>query len=358
MADKLKERYDRDRKTWDECAETYETHIVGGHPDILAFEEFEEDMLDRMLRFLTKTQDRPIKLMDIGCGSGRLHVRYGLKTATGARSEQLRAQASLEGDESATAYDPVIAEGLGEVWGIDFSQCMIDLAEKKIAGMGLDESASIKLTLEQGSAFEMKPQPEDVLPIAICLVNSIGVMQGAEGAAALFASMRRAVESAGGIAVVSCYRQKYLGSYALGQYESTMDVSGQPRWLVPDTYASTGYKLVPRRYKLAHSREDTIEVDVFDAGGALVKKGHILTRDPAKTEEVLETGDITTHSDYRSHWYSFDEIDALIADHWKGAGVYHIKTGALDVLRAEAAQLAIFDPGDRLKNLLELWNVS
>ena len=67
--DDLKKKYDRDRATWDECAETYETQIVGGHPDILAFEEFEEDFLDRLLRYLVEIQKRPIKLMDIGCGT-------------------------------------------------------------------------------------------------------------------------------------------------------------------------------------------------------------------------------------------------------------------------------------------------
>jgi SAM-dependent methyltransferase len=358
MTNNLRKLYDRDKKTWDECAETYETHIVGGHPDIFAFEEFEEDMLDRMLRFLIETQDRPIKLMDIGCGSGRLHVRYGFKTTTGTRPQQSRAQASFEGSVSATAYDPIIAEGLAEVWGIDFSQCMIDLAAKKLAGMGLDSSATIKLTLEQGSAFEIEPQPDDTLPVAICLVNSIGVMQGFKGAAALFASMRRAAESSGGIAIVSCYQQKYIASYALGQYESTMDVSGQPRWLVPDTYAAEDYKKVPRRYKLAHGRDDTIVVDVFAADGTMVKEGYLLKRDPVKTAEVRKTGNIETYSDYRSHWYSFGEIDRLIGDHWSGATVYHIETGALDVLRAEPAQMAIFDSGSLLKNLLARWNVS
>jgi SAM-dependent methyltransferase len=358
MMNELKKKYERDRRTWDECAETYETHIVGGHPDILAFEEFEEDMLDRMLRFLVDTQGRPLKLMDIGCGSGRLHVRYGLKTAAGEDAEQLRAQVSQEGSESAATYDPVIAGGLAEVWGIDFSQCMIDLAEEKLARLGLDSSAAIKLTLEQGSAFEMKPQPDDVLPIAICLVNSIGVMQGFEGAAALFASMRRTVEPAGGIAIVSCYQKEYVGSYALGQYESTMDVSGQPWWLVPDTYASAEYKQIPRRYKLAHSPDDTIVVDVLDTDGTLVKKGHLLRRDPAKTEETMRTGDITTFSDYRSHWYSFDEIERLIGEHWKDVKTFHVETGALDMLRAEAAQMAILDAGDRLKNLLARWSVS
>ena len=40
----LKEKYEKDKTTWDECAATYEKQIVGGHPDILAFENFEEDL--------------------------------------------------------------------------------------------------------------------------------------------------------------------------------------------------------------------------------------------------------------------------------------------------------------------------
>ena len=357
MTGRLEELYNRDLKTWDGCADTYETHIVGGHPDILAFEEFEEDMLDRMLRFLIGGQDRKIRLMDLGCGSGRLHVRYGLKTSLGEQSEQLRAMACVDGCETATAFDPVIAGGLGEVWGVDFSKCMIELAEKKLASLGLKGEGSVKLALEQGSAFDLEPQPGGILPLAICLVNSIGVMQGHDGAAALFDSMRRAVEKAGGIAIVSCYQQRFVESYALGQYESTMDVSGQPAWLVPDRYASEDYKKVPRRYKLAHSEDDTVLVDVYDAEGELVEKGYLLKRDPDATGKVISTGDISTHSDYRSHWYSFAEIDSLIEAHWGGARSYHIETADLDILRAEAAQMAVFDPEDRLGELFGLWKI-
>ena len=42
----IKVKYKRDMKTWDECSIIYECQIVGGHPDILAFENFEEDFLE------------------------------------------------------------------------------------------------------------------------------------------------------------------------------------------------------------------------------------------------------------------------------------------------------------------------
>ena len=43
--------------------EVYEKQIVGGHPDIAAFEAFEEDFLEEVLRYLADKQERPIKLM-------------------------------------------------------------------------------------------------------------------------------------------------------------------------------------------------------------------------------------------------------------------------------------------------------
>lgn len=126
----LQEKYETDKQTWDECAGTYERQIVGGHPDILAFEEFEEDFLDRILRFLSKKQERPIKLMDVGCGSGRLHIRYGLKTKKLSELTKTSPLFALKMNSPKLAYDPVMAKSLTEVWGIDLSQKMIDLAKK------------------------------------------------------------------------------------------------------------------------------------------------------------------------------------------------------------------------------------
>jgi SAM-dependent methyltransferase len=351
----LRQQYEKDMRAWDDCAETYERQIVGGHPDILAFEAFEEDLLDRVIGHLAGHQRRRIKLMDIGCGSGRLHVRYGLKTHRTAGAATPRSLSSLSGNTSNLAFDPEIAGALCEVWGVDFSRRMIELARDKLASIGLGGEGGLPLRLEQGSAFELGEEPGDTLPLAICLVNSIGVMQGVEGGGALFASMRRVVEAAGGVAIISCYQREFIESYGLGQYESTLDVSGQPRWLLPETYTGPDYRQLPKTYKLAHSEDDTLAVDVIDTSGTVVVRDHVLRRDPHRVRELLRTGDIITHTDYRSHWYLYDELEALIGEHWGDRGVYHLKTGDLDRLRAEPAQLAILDAGDNLRLLLDRW---
>lgn len=350
MDNKLEEIYHRDRGVWDECAEVYEKQIVGGHPDIAAFEAFEEDFLEEVLRYLADEQERPIKLMDIGCGSGRLHSYFGAKTIQASslpESSQIR---QIEECRPSLAFDDLLAERLCEVWGIDFSQSMIDLAQRKHSDAGFEDHTPVKLTFEQGSAFELAPEDADVLPVAVCLVNSIGVMQGHVGAAELFMSMRRAVEDAGGIAIISAYQQEYVASYALGQYESTLDVSGQPRWMAPDTYASENYRQVSRAYKRAYSEDRALTVDVFDTEGSMVKKGHILTRDPEAVRYTIETGDIRTFTDYKSNWYSFNQFEEWIRKFWSGRR-YHIKTKELDAIRAEPAQMAILDYRDHLKDL-------
>lgn len=354
----LKEKYETDKQTWNDCADTYERQIVGGHPDILAFEEFEEDFLDRLLRHLIRKQSRFIKLMDIGCGSGRLHLRYGTITTSLKNLPARHPLASLKKYYPKLAYDPVMAQFIAEVWGIDFSRNMIDLAKKKLKDAGLSNQNGIELTFEQGSAFELKQQPEQILPVAICLVNSIGVMQGAEGAKALFQSMRRAVEPANGIAIISCYQQEYINSYGLGQYESTLDVSGHPLWLAPDTYVSSDYKQIPRQYKLAHNNDMKIVVDVFDKQDRIIKEGHVLQRIPDKTKHTINTGDINTYSDYKSHWYSYEHIEKFIQDNWDPQNSFHVKTIDLDMLRAEPAQLAILDFSGYLKDLFNFWRVS
>ena len=355
--DTLQKKYAIDKNTWDDCAETYERQIVGGHPDIAAFEHFEEDFLDRILSFLCRNQDRPVKLMDIGCGSGRLHLRYGIKTKKLVEPSLNNPLSLVRLSSNHLAYDPVLSKGLKEVWGIDFSQNMIDLAKSKLENVGLDDGSDIALTFETGSAFDLQEESNDVLPVAICLVNSIGVMQGFEGARELFKSMRRAVEKAKGIAIISCYQQEYIESYGLGQYESTMDVSGQPIWMTPDTYVSPDFKQVPKYYKTAHSNENTLAVDVLDDQGKLVKNDYILKRDPQKTALTIESGDINTFSDYKSHWYSFNHIDSFISEHWNPTCSHHIKTKILDAIRAEPAQLAILDCGDHLKPLFDQWDI-
>lgn len=336
----LARNYQRDERVWDACASTYEKQIVCGHPDILAFEHFEEDFLDRVLLHLSRAQDRPIRLMDIGCGSGRLHLRYGAKAHHRAHASQ-----------------PSIHDNLDEVWGLDFSANMIALAQRKIEDAGLHGLAKPRLSLEKGSAFELAPSDPGRLPVAICLVNSIGVMQGPEGAEALFASMRKAVEPAGGIAIISNYQREYLPAYGLGQYESTLDVSGQPAWMVPDTYASGEYLQIARAYKTAHSQDPTLVVDVYDQKGQLVKAGHVLERDPARTSETLETGSIRTCSDYQSHWYSFDQMENWRTKHWPDHA-FHFETRCLDGIRAEPAQMTVLDCGHHLDSLFCRWKLA
>jgi hypothetical protein len=180
-------------------------------------------------------------------------------------------------------------------------------------------------------------------------------MQGEKGAVALFKSLRRTVEAAGGIAIISCYRQKAIESFALGNYESTMNVSGQPRWLKPDTYAGPEYLKIPRYFKRAHDPSDSIIVDVYESEGKLVKEGFELQRDPEAVKYTMETGHIRMHSDYESHWYSFEQFDEWIEEFWSGSQAYHLAGNAIDCIRAQPVQLAVYDPANRLEELFNSW---
>jgi SAM-dependent methyltransferase len=332
----LEEAYRRDREVWESCARSYEEQIVHGHPEVQAYLGFEEDLLDRLLLYLVRDCRREVQLHDVGCGSGRLHLRYGRQLAPGP----------------AARVDTSLAAGLKVVSGLDFSRQMLDLARRKLAAAGLGDLVGSRLLLEEGSAFDMAPLPERSLPVAVALCNTIGVMQGPAGAGQLFAAMRRAVE-AGGIAMVSCYRREAVESHALGNYESTMDVSGQPRWLEPSAYASAEYVQVPRGYRRAFDRDPSITVDVRDRGGKLVAEGHVLTRDPEAVREVVRTGHVRTYSDYESRWYAFEQIDAWIAEHWAGAATWHLAGGTLDALRASPVQLALVDFSGLLAGFIE-----
>ncbi len=323
--------YTRDRDVWNTCARTYERQIVCGHPDVAAYEAFEEDLLDRLLYHVITAVKRPVMVYDIGCGSGRLHLRYG------------RAM-TLPDATSAVARDEVLGCGIASVGGLDFSKEMLDLAKSKVAECGLNDLLGNRLWFKEGSAFELEPLPFEPLPIAVTLCNSIGVMQGEEGAAKLFQSLRRCVESAGGIALISAYRREAVASHALGNYESTMDVSGQPRWLVPDTYAGPQFVQVPHRYKRAFDPSPDIEVSVFDKAGACVKRNHTLSRDPAELAATIRTGHIRTYSDYESRWYSDETVANWIQLYWGGLPSHHLAGARLDRLRAAPAQLALLDP--------------
>jgi len=308
MKTSLSEIYQRDRRVWDDCARTYERQIVGGHPDVTAYEEFEEAILDRLLHYLMEKRNRTVRLYDVGCGSGRLHCRFGLQMVdekelpadVAARVRATRAK------QSGCAYESLIADRLRMVEGVDFSAEMITLAKEKLTNAGLGRLIGSRLKLVRGSAFDLRPMEPEPLPVLVSVCNSIGVMQGPEGAVSLFRSMRRAIEKAGGIAVISAYRKEAVLSFALGNYETTMDVCGQPRWLEPDTYARPDYVQVPWGYKRAHNTDPKVTVDVLDRNGKLVLKGYDLQRNDGEVARTIESGHIRTYGDYESHWYSFD----------------------------------------------------
>jgi ubiquinone/menaquinone biosynthesis C-methylase UbiE len=318
----------KNKKTWDKCAHIYEHHIVNGHPDIRKYENFEEQFLDSIIEHLIKQKKKKIKIMDIGCGSGRIHHHYASQSTK-------------------------FADNLDEVWGIDFSNNMLQLAAQKLKKDNLFKQSKIKLNFQLGSAFDIKSLNDDCFPVVISLINTIGVMQGKEGAKLLLKTMKNIIKNTGGILLLSCYRKKYLKDYALGQYESTMDVSGQPIWLEPNEYTGNDYRLVPSQYKLAYDTNPKIAVDVFNKNNECIKKNHILKRNPTKVKELLTNGKIKTFNNYNSNWYSYEQINSWINEFWANEkNLWHIKTNKLDPDNAEPCQLAIYDSEGILKNLM------
>ncbi len=195
MLELLMEKSERDRRVWDACAQSYENHIVGGHPEVAAYEAFEEDLLDRILLYLIRDCGCRVHLFDVGCGSARLHCRYGMKLApdedVAESGEEL--PRVLRATNAHLRFDPRLAAGVHSVGGLDFSPEMIALAERKLNALGLGRRHHEKrFWLRHGSAFDLSPKKADPLPVAVTLCNSIGVMQGPEGAEELFRALRRA----------------------------------------------------------------------------------------------------------------------------------------------------------------------
>jgi len=354
----LEELFERDRIVWDECAEDYEQSIVSGHPDVIAYEEFEEDFFDRVLIHLMRDRGESIHLYDVGCGSARLHLHYGLKSTNADKldEDESKVLRRLRRKNVRHCYDPVFNEQLKRVGGLDFSEEMINIATQKLQLAGLGQSMEDRLYLEVGSAFELEPFASEPVPMLVSICNSIGVMQGPAGAKQLFRSMRRAVEKAGGIAIISCYRRAAIPSFALGNYESTMNVSGQPLWLVPDTYADVRYTKMPHSYKRAFDSQENIEVDVFDQDGTRIAQNFELKRDPEAVEEMIRSGHVQMHSEYESRWYSFDQIEEWIFRYWGEEHTFHFAGEDIDCVRGLPMQYAIYDPADRLSTLFKRWN--
>lgn len=333
----FEQRYANDLATWDRCAVDYEQVIVNGHPDVRAYEDFEEDFLDSLLGFMLRKGHGPIRLLDVGCGSARLHLHYGLKmTPPGSNMR-----------ERGIPFDPLIATGIEGVDGVDFSQEMLDIAGKKLDNAEIPLGIQKKLRIRQGSAFDPAPDFVEGLPVAVSVCNTIGVMQGLEGAQKLFKSLRKEVEEAGGVAVISAYRRDAVSAFALGNYESTMNVSGQPYWLRPARFSTHEVIPVPLQIKRAFDSDPHIRVVEQDHVGRHLGEC-VLERDPTTVNEVIATGHIRTLWGYESYWYPVEQFAEWINTEWNGLAAWHIDGRQIDALRAWPAQLAVLDVEDRL----------
>lgn len=336
-------RYQHDRSIWDQCATTYERQIVRGHPDVTAYESFEHSFIEKLVLFLTRDRSLTIDCYDFGCGSGRIHTLLAPFLFT-AVSES-KTQNSLSSGK------------LVHVGGIDFSKQMIELAKQNLTSSGLDTLYPEYLSFDIGSAFDVAPYTGPHTPLAVSVCNSIGVMQGEEGARNLFRTMHDYIKERKGIALISCYCLEAVESFALGNYESTMDVSGQPCWLTPETYTGNDCTLLPNYYKRAHDKDPNIIIDVIDSENKCIERNFKLTRDPDKVKKVIQTGQIDTFNGYRSLWYSTKQIRYWMKELWTGGTLWHIPGIQLDRLRGEPAQLAVIDYNGAFEALARTWNL-
>ncbi len=338
-------RYEHDRAIWEQCAITYERQIVRGHPDVTAYESFEHSFIDKLVLFLTRDRSLTLDCYDFGCGSGRIHTLL----------------APFLKDSSSTSEGKRIHPkkgGLNHVGGIDFSEQMIEIARQNLVSAGLASLYPEYLAFDIGSAFDVEPYTGEHIPLALSVCNSIGVMQGEEGACNLFKVMQRYVKPKNGIALISCYCREAVEGYALGNYESTMDVSGQPCWLTPNSYAKPGNTLVPNCYKRAYDREQTILVDVFNNDNKCIEHNFKLYRNSDAVKKVIETGHIDTYNEYHSNWYSTEKIKDWMREFWEDGTLWHIPGYQLDRLRGEPAQLAVVDYNGAFEPLARNWNLT
>ncbi|MCF7707464.1 MAG: class I SAM-dependent methyltransferase [Verrucomicrobia bacterium] len=332
---------EHDRKVWDKCASPYEKRIVGGHPDITYAEEFEETLIEKLLLHLARTTDKKLAVVDLGCGSARTLLRYAVQTEDDKALPPAET-AKLNAHRIKYVYNHELAGRIEYMVGIDFSAEMLNLAKKKFEDAGIGRLIDTKVKLIEGSAFDPVDLPEDVLPVVVCLINSIGVMQGTEGAEKLFDAVGRTINKNNGVGFISAFCKKFMRSHMLGQYESTLDVAGAPSWLTSDKYDLRTTDCIPMYYKRAYDPTPYIDVAVLDENGAVAEDRHRLQRDPKAVEETLETGKISTWHGYRSNWYSQDRFKEWISKHWGDAG-FHVRSAHLDKVRAEAMQMAWCD---------------
>jgi hypothetical protein len=234
---------------------------------------------------------------------------------------------------------------------------MIRIAHKNCTEAGLCSLIPDYLSFDIGSAFDVAPYDGNDTPLAVSVCNSIGVMQGKEGASKLFATMGKYVRGRNGMALISCYCREAVEDFALGNYESTMDVSGQPEWLKPATYSGQEFTLVPLEFKRAYDTDPEIVVNVYDAKKLLVKKHVALERDRTATEKVIVSGVINTFSGYHSRWYGIDQVKEWMSEFWGDGTLWHIEGKTIDLLRGAPAQLAIVDYGGSFEPLARSWGI-
>jgi hypothetical protein len=342
--DSLEHQYNHDHSIWEACAATYERQIVHGHPDVTEYENFEHSVIDRLVIHLTRDCGLDLYCYDFGCGSGRIHTFLAPKCFSGMT-------------EPPDAETAVQRGHIIHIGGIDFSEQMIRLAHENCTGAGLGKLIPEYLSFDIGSAFNVAPYSGEHTPLAVSVCNSIGIMQGEEGARKLFATMRNYVTVQRGIAMISCYRREAVKDFALGNYESTMDVSGQPAWLIPLTYSGKEFTLVPHQYKRAYDTNPKIIVDVLDAQKLPVKNNVVLERDPTAVEKAIDSGTIDTLSGYHSRWYETNQVKIWMKEFWSDGTLWYIEGRKLDQLRGAPAQLAIVDYNGAFEPLARSWGL-
>jgi SAM-dependent methyltransferase len=344
----------QDRRNWIRCAEAYERQIVSGHPDIHGYERFEEDFIDRLLLNLLPRSDRRVALTDFGCGSGRVLLRVGSQCVDRAilseKDLSLLNQRTFEHPE--LAWNPLFNERINSLCGIEFSSPMINIAKNKIrtAGLGvLMKSQKIRFVV--GSAFETRKVTKGVLPLDICLMNSIGVMQGVTGAKKLIRLIYRRACQYRGIGIISFYQRESLETCGLQQYESTMEVSGLPDWIDSGNLPVGGYKFRNKSFQRGLNSDPVLFSDVFRRNGRKIASVAFL-RDVKKVQKTIQTGIIRTSTGYESHWYGWNQVEEWVRV-LSLKGVLHVKGKWLDPLRAHPLQLLIVDPHKQIAPWVE-----
>jgi SAM-dependent methyltransferase len=333
------------KKLWDEQTDLYEEDTIdcNGQPDIIRYQNFEYDLMDKVLSLVLKNRDvnRKITLIDFGCGSGKLHIRYGCKMIDSDdisdpddRKKLNRLRRSMFGLQ----YDEHFKNGMDRIIGIDFSENMIDLAKIKTHSAGLTQDLDSKLIFKQGYVHEFDMDVGDTIPIVACMINTIGIMQGVEGARKAIWAMERIIGK-DGLGVISMYRKDKVEKYALCRYESVMESDGQPIWLIPIVHAEKDVIIKPKAYKTALHDTDTLPAMIFCSGGNAPIQTMIFRRDPNIVKETVETGVIRTHTGYYSKWYSREEMEDILSDIF-GTSYKIVDAEKFDYLRGEVGQIA------------------